>query len=99
MNRNDLIKSIANDTKVPQKVVDKVLKSLTETLMLAISCDEDVTLSGFGKFTKKHLTSKVARDPRTGEEIEIGERSSMGFKPSEVLKQRLNGKKSQSDDS
>lgn len=92
MNRNDIVKSIANDTKIPQKVVDLVLKSLVETLVLAISCDEDVTMSGFGKFSKKHLSSMIVRDPRNGEEIQVGERSSIAFKPSEVLKDRLNGK-------
>lgn len=98
MNRNDIIKSIANDTKVPQKVVEKVLKSFTETLTLAVSCDEDVIISGFGKFAKKNLKSTVARDPRTGDQIEVGERSSIGFKPSEVLKQRLNGNRTEIED-
>lgn len=91
MNRNDMIKSIANDTKVPQKTVDKVLKSLVETLALAVSCDEDVVISGFGKFSRKNLAAKTIHDPRNGELIDIEERTSINFKPSNVFKQRLNG--------
>lgn len=98
MNRNDMVKSISNDAKVPQKVVDQVLKSLVETLMLAVSCDEDVTISGFGKFSRKNLTATQARDPRTGEVIEVGQRVSIGFKPSEVFKERLNGNRSETTD-
>jgi nucleoid DNA-binding protein len=90
VNRNDIIKSIANDTQIPQKQVDKVLRSLVDTLALAVSCEEDVVISGFGKFSRKNLSAKVLHDPRNGELMNIDERTSINFKPSNVFKKRLN---------
>ena len=51
---------------------------------------EPVKLSSFGSFLVRSKGQRVGRNPKTGEEVPISPRRVMVFKPSNVLKQRLN---------
>ena len=51
---------------------------------------EAVKLSSFGSFIVRNKGERVGRNPKTGEEVPISPRRVMVFKPSNVLKQRIN---------
>jgi integration host factor subunit alpha len=53
---------------------------------------EAVKLSSFGSFIVRSKGERVGRNPKTGEEVPISPRRVMIFKPSNVLKQRINEK-------
>lgn len=53
---------------------------------------EAVKLSSFGSFIVRSKGERVGRNPKTGEEVPISPRRVMVFKPSNVLKQRINEK-------
>ena len=48
-------------------------------------------LSSFGSFVVRKKGQRIGRNPKTGEEVPISPRRVMVFKPSNVLKQRING--------
>ena len=52
---------------------------------------EKIKLSGFGNFVVRDKNARVGRNPQTGEEITISARRVLTFKPSQVLKNILNG--------
>jgi integration host factor subunit alpha len=52
---------------------------------------ETVKLSSFGSFMIRDKGQRVGRNPKTGVEVPIDPRRVMVFKPSNVLKSRLNG--------
>lgn len=68
------------------EVVDAVFDSLKKTLLK----EEAVKLVQFGTFTVRKKTSRVGRNPRTGETMEISKRSMVSFRPSKVVRERLN---------
>ena len=47
-------------------------------------------LSSFGSFVVRKKGERVGRNPKTGEEVPISPRRVMVFKPSNVLKQKIN---------
>ena len=51
---------------------------------------ENVKLSSFGSFILREKGQRVGRNPKTGQEVPIEPRRVMVFKPSNVLKQRIN---------
>jgi len=51
---------------------------------------ETVKLSGFGSFVVRKKALRTGRNPRTGEDALISARRVVMFKPSEILKQRIN---------
>jgi len=52
---------------------------------------EPVKLSSFGSFIVRSKSERVGRNPKTGEEVPISPRRVMVFKPSNVLKDKING--------
>jgi integration host factor subunit alpha len=65
-------------------------------LVLSELCDclaqgETVKLSSFGSFVVREKGQRVGRNPKTGIEVPIDPRRVMVFKPSNVLKARING--------
>jgi len=65
-------------------------------LVLSELCDclaqgETVKLSSFGSFVIRDKGQRVGRNPKTGVEVPIEPRRVLVFKPSNVLKARLNG--------
>ena len=51
---------------------------------------ETVKLSSFGSFVVREKGERIGRNPKTGEEVPIEPRRVLVFKPSAVLKQRIN---------
>ena len=68
------------------KVVELVFESLKE----AVATQENVKISGFGNFAVHEKKARMGRNPQTKEPIEISARRVLTFKPSAVLKGRLN---------
>jgi integration host factor subunit alpha len=76
------------------ELVESVLREIADCLVTG----ESVKLSSFGTFTVRSKTERVGRNPKTGEEVPILPRRVLVFKPSNVLKQRINGDSAVSDD-
>lgn len=56
----------------------------------AIARGENVKLSSFGSFVVRSKGERVGRNPKTGVEVPITPRRVMVFKPSNILKARIN---------
>jgi len=69
-------------------LVELVLTELADSLARG----ENVKLSSFGSFIVRQKGERVGRNPKTGEEVPIEPRRVMVFKPSNILKQRINGR-------
>ncbi|MCW2309969.1 integration host factor subunit alpha [Rhodobium gokarnense] len=68
------------------ELVELVLKEISDNLVDG----EPVKLSSFGSFIVRSKGERIGRNPKTGEEVPISPRRVMVFKPSNVLKQKIN---------
>jgi integration host factor subunit alpha len=68
-------------------LVELVLQEICESLVRG----EKVKLSSFGSFEVRDKGERIGRNPKTGIEVPIEPRRVMVFKPSNVLKARING--------
>ncbi len=68
-------------------LVELVLKEISDCLAEG----ETVKLSSFGSFVVREKGARVGRNPKTGIEVPIDPRRVMVFKPSNILKSRING--------
>ena len=57
----------------------------------ALERGEVVKISSFGSFAVRQKAERIGRNPKTGTEVPISPRRVMVFKPSAILKQRING--------
>ena len=68
------------------ELVELVLREISDTL----AAGETVKLSSFGSFLVRDKGARVGRNPKTGIEVPIEPRHVLSFKPSNILKQRIN---------
>ena len=89
MNKGELIEAVAeqlNDSKAAAtRAVDAVIDCITS----GIQKHDGVTIVGFGTFTKKHRKARVGRNPVTREPIQLPASRTVGFRPSQNLKQTV----------
>ena len=70
------------------ELVESILAKMSETL----SRGEMVKISSFGSFSVRSKGQRIGRNPKTGEEVPILPRRVLIFRPSHVLKNRVNSK-------
>jgi len=68
-------------------LVDQVF----DTMKAVLESGEKIKISGFGNFVVREKKPRPGRNPQTGQEITIDARRVLTFKPSNVLKDALNG--------
>ncbi len=86
MNKSELVAYIADKvgtTKADaERMVDAFMDAVTETLKK----EDAVTLTGFGAFSISHRKARVARNPRTGEAVNVPASKAPKFKAGKKLK-------------
>jgi integration host factor subunit alpha len=91
LTRVDLAEAVYQHVGLSRKesaaLVQAVLTELSDRLVEG----ESVKLSSFGSFVVRAKGERIGRNPKTGIEVPITERRVMVFKPSNVLKARING--------
>ena len=68
----------------------KLVASVLEKISDRLSAGHTVKISSFGSFTVREKAQRVGRNPKTGEEVPILPRRVVVFRPSHVLKDRIN---------
>ncbi len=71
------------------ELLEAVLTEISE----ALARGETVKISSFGTFSVRQKGQRIGRNPKTGEEVPILPRKVLVFRPSQVLKNRVNDKR------
>ncbi len=90
MTKADIVERIFEKFGFSKKDIAEVVDLTFETIKESLENSENVKISGFGNFTSRHKRARKGRNPQTGEEIRISERTVMTFKASQILKKAIN---------
>ena len=90
MNKGELVAALAAKTELSKKDSEAALNGLIEVIGDTIAKGEKVQLIGFGTFESKSRPARVARNPRTGEEVKIAASKAPAFKAGKALKDKVN---------
>lgn len=71
MNKAQLIDAISKTTKLTKTDCEHVLNNYLDTIKKCVKKGDDVTLIGFGTFTRSKRKARIGRNPQTGKEIKI----------------------------
>lgn len=92
MIRSELIQKIADENPhLYQRDVERIVNTIFEEIIEAMARGDRVELRGFGAFSVKQRDARVGRNPRTGESVDVEEKSVPFFKTGKLLRDRLNG--------
>jgi len=70
-----------------REIVERLLKIVKDTL----AKEEDILISGFGKFVVKNKRPRRGRNPQTNQDLQLRARKVVVFKTSGVLRRKING--------
>jgi DNA-binding protein HU-beta len=93
MNKTELIDAIAADAEISKAGAQRVLDSVINQVVKAVTKDDTVQLIGFGSFSAGKRAARVGRNPRTGEEIKIDAAKTVKFAAGKGFKDTVNKKK------
>lgn len=89
--RADLCEAVYQKVGLSRTESAELVELVLDEISACIVRGEPVKLSSFGSFVVRSKSERVGRNPKTGEEVPISPRRVMVFKPSNVLKARING--------
>ena len=92
LTKNRIFEEVSNlgfTYKRAQEISETLLGIIKDTLQSG----EDVLISGFGKFCVKHKKKRRGRNPATGQDLVLSERKVVTFRPSAILREKINGSK------
>jgi integration host factor subunit alpha len=92
LTKANLIDRIYRSKKLSKTESAQAVESLINIIKGRLESGENVLISGFGKFSVKDKQSRRGRNPHTGEDLILGPRRVVTFRPSGVLRQKINGK-------
>lgn len=92
MNRKELIEAILTEKKLghlTKKDADLFVTSMIDVIRKTVKKGDDVSLIGFGSFTKVRRAARTGVNPATGEKIKIKAKTLPKFRPGKAWKEML----------
>ena len=86
MNKQDLIKDIAERGEFTKADAEAALKAVQGAIASALVNGDKITLPGFGTFKVVETSARTGRNPQTGEPVEIPAKRKVKFNPTQALK-------------
>lgn len=93
MDKNKLVKYVAFNMSISLQEAQEIVALFLRTLEDGLCEDGKITLNNLGTFSLWEQTARPGRNPRTGDTCMIKPRTSVKFRPSENLLEKLNKKK------
>ena len=90
MNKNDLIKAVADDCSLSRASAESAVDSVFDNISSSLSKGAEARLVGFGTFSVVKRKASEGRNPRTGEAIKIPASKQPKFKAGKGLKDQVN---------
>ncbi len=88
--RAHLSEAVYQEVGLSRNESAELLESVLAEISNALAQGRPVKISSFGSFSVRQKGQRVGRNPKTGEEVPILPRKVLVFRPSQVLKNRIN---------
>lgn len=89
MSKTELIDKLAAEVSLPKTKVKEVVDAFVKAINEGLATSGKVSLSGLGNFSKTVRKARSGRNPKTGETIQIPEKTSVKFKAASQLTESL----------
>ena len=90
MKKSDIAGRVADRIGLSQSAAGNAVHAVFEAVGQALANGEEVRIGGFGTFTTKSWPTRIGRNPRTSESLEIQASTAPVFKPGKALKDAVN---------
>lgn len=91
--RAQLSEAVYQEVGLSRNESADLLESVLSMISDSLSGGQTVKISSFGSFSVRQKGERIGRNPKTGEEVPILPRKVLVFRPSQVMKARINAKR------
>lgn len=91
MKKNEIIKAVSDELGMTIKETAAVVDTFIDYAELALHNGDCVDIPKFGKLSVEQRDARMARNPQTGEKMEVPAKKAIKFKASKTLKDAING--------
>jgi len=89
MNKAQFVELLSKKTKISKTLSEEFLDATIELIQKQVASGNEVKLVGFGTFSATKRKSRIGRNPRTGQTVEIPSTKVPKFKPGKEFKDRV----------
>src|SRR6266850_1037770 len=89
MTKKDIVKRIAEHTALTQVQTKEVVQRAFDSIIDTIVSEGRIELRNFGVFEVKVRRPRKARNPRTGQPVDVPAKTVVVFKPGRILEERV----------
>ncbi len=90
MNKTDLAKIVAGDHDLTQTRATLVVDTVLNAIQHAVAAGDDVRLPGHGTYKATRRPARTARNPMTGDTIDVPAKTVPAFTPAGAFKDQVN---------
>ena len=90
MNKADLVDELAKNNGFTKKDAEVIVETVLESIKEALNSGDEVELRGFGSFRLRKRNPRQARNPKTGEAVQVPAKRVPYFKLGKQLKELIN---------
>lgn len=88
--RTDIAEAIYKNIGLSRNESAEIVATILEEMSRALERGEKVKISSFGSFSVNRKSERIGRNPKTGQEAPITPRRVLLFRPSNILRNRVN---------
>lgn len=90
MTKQDLVNKVSEVTGTNKTETEKTVQAVLDTIVDGVNRGEKVNIHGFGVFTVVDRAAKKARNPKTGETVDVPASRKPKFSPGKNFKMAVN---------
>ena len=90
LTKADLVQKVYQNHNLTKAQAAEAVETFLRIAKECLENGEDLLVSGFGKFNVKEKNARRGRNPQTGDEMILSARRVVTFKPSGILRTRIN---------
>ncbi|MDE0739324.1 MAG: integration host factor subunit beta, partial [Planctomycetota bacterium] len=87
--KRELVQRIAEKTGIQQISAKEVIQGFLDDDLIELARGNRLEFRDFGVFEPKEKAKRVARNPRTGERVEVPAKTTVKFKVGRLMKKRI----------
>jgi DNA-binding protein HU-beta len=89
MTKNELARELADDFELPRRQMTEIVEAMLDRITAVLKSGDKVQLTPFGQFKIRDRAARVARNPQTGEPVNVPAKRVLKFIAGRVLKEAV----------
>ncbi|MEM1225341.1 MAG: HU family DNA-binding protein [Planctomycetota bacterium] len=89
MTKKDIVRVVSEELGLTQQQTKDVVQRTFDSIIETLVREGRIELRNFGVFEVKSRAARKARNPKTGQQVDVPQKSVVTFKPGKIMEQRV----------